>query len=90
MKARALSLADILLATGTTGSGGTIILNTAYDSWEVSSAWVDASGADGGSITHIAGDTIVSSAQYLATGTSGIGGTIDLTAHKSTLVLFHT
>ncbi|TDJ61560.1 MAG: filamentous hemagglutinin N-terminal domain-containing protein, partial [Nitrospina sp.] len=48
VNAGALSLADSVLATGTTGRGGSITLNTKNNSWEVSSAVVDASGAQGG------------------------------------------
>ncbi|PIQ95366.1 MAG: hypothetical protein COV67_15265, partial [Nitrospinae bacterium CG11_big_fil_rev_8_21_14_0_20_56_8] len=75
-----LSIAGPVLAKGTTGQGGSIDLYTLYKSWENTDALLDVSGASGGSIHHVAGQQITTSATYRAVGTNGVGGTIDVTA----------
>ncbi|SVC28068.1 uncharacterized protein METZ01_LOCUS280922, partial [marine metagenome] len=76
-----LSLAAPVLARGTTGDGGNININTLFKSWEVVSALLDVSGAGGGTIKHFAGQEITTSGEYLAIGTAGAGGSIDVTAN---------
>ncbi|MFQ5451184.1 MAG: filamentous hemagglutinin N-terminal domain-containing protein, partial [Nitrospinaceae bacterium] len=80
VNAGGLSVASQVLAKGGTGQGGTITLNTALKSWESSGALIDVSGAAGGTLTHIAGQQITTSGAYLALGTDGPGGQIDVTA----------
>ena len=76
-----LSIAAPILAKGTTGEGGNININTLFKSWEIVSAMLDVSGASGGTIKHFADQTITTSGKYLALGTDGKGGSIDVTAN---------
>ncbi len=75
-----LSIAAPVLAKGTTGLGGDIDLLTAGKTLETVDTLVDVSGAEGGTISHIAGLQITTSGTYLAEGLDGPGGKIDLTA----------
>ena len=77
-----LSIAAPILAKGTTGDGGNININTLFKSWEIVSAMLDVSGASGGTIKHFAGQEITTSGKYLALGTDGKGGSIDVTANS--------
>ena len=70
-----------VLAKGSTGQGGAININTLFMSWEVASAMLDVSGASGGTIKHFADRQIITSGKYLALGTDGKGGSIDVTAN---------
>ena len=80
VNAGGLSLASEIRATGTTNKGGSITLTTETKSWENTAASLDVSGAEGGTITHIADQQITTSASYTAIGTNGLGGNIDVTA----------
>ncbi len=75
-----LSIASSIKALGFSGKGGEVVLNTKAKSWENSSASIDVSGAEGGSISHMAEQQITTSAKYKAIGTKGEGGQIDVTA----------
>ena len=77
-----LSLSAPVLAKGTTGQGGNINIKTLFKSWEVVSAMLDVSGASGGTIKHFADQQITTSGKYLAIGTDGTGGSIDVTANN--------
>ena len=76
-----LSISAPVLAKGTTGQGGSININTLFKSWEVVDALLDVSGASGGSIKHFADQQITTSGKYIAIGTDGKGGSIDVTAN---------
>ena len=80
IEAGGLSLASAVRAKGTTGIGGSINIETARQSLEPTTALLDVSGSEGGTITHIADQQITTSGTYLAKGTSGIGGAIDVSA----------
>jgi len=76
-----LSLAELVEAQGWDGAGGTISYLTSGKSWETSTSITRANGTtDGGKISHIAGNQILSSGTYEANGLDGLGGAIDLTA----------
>ncbi|SVB58299.1 uncharacterized protein METZ01_LOCUS211153, partial [marine metagenome] len=77
-----LSIAAPILAKGSTGQGGNIHINTLFKSWENVDALLDVSGASGGTIKHFAEQQILTSGEYLALGTNGKGGSIDVTANK--------
>ncbi|MBT6601080.1 MAG: filamentous hemagglutinin N-terminal domain-containing protein, partial [Nitrospina sp.] len=76
-----LSISAPVLAKGTTGQGGNININTLFKSWEMVDALLDVSGASGGSIKHFADQQITTSGNYIAIGTDGKGGSIDVTAN---------
>jgi filamentous hemagglutinin family protein len=80
VNAGGLSIAAPVLARGTTGDGGSINLTTLFKSWENTDGVLDVSGANGGSIRHIASQQITTSATYLAVGSTGVGGSIDVSA----------
>ena len=86
INAEGLSLADTLIATGNQEQGGSIDIRVNTTTWESSSSTVNANGATGGSITHIAGQQITTSGTYTAEGLSGIGGNIDISAPATKLL----
>ena len=87
VEANRLSLAENVTARGTVGKGGTISFDVKDTTVETATSVVDASGAaDGGSITHVAGNGLVSSGTYKAAGGSGVGGNIDMTADTVALM----
>jgi len=87
VEADRLSLAEPILATGSVGEGGTIRMTSDSSALESSTAVVDASGeTDGGQITRLAGQQIMTSATYRADGHQGQGGQIDLTAKEMMLL----
>ncbi len=80
VKANSLSLADTISAQGTSGNGGAVDIQVAGSTIETSSSHINVSGANGGTIRHVAGNRIASSGNYKAIGTQGEGGEIDMTA----------
>ncbi len=90
IQAEGISLAGTLEARGdldrnAEGRGGAIEINssvtTAYNT-----ARLDASGAEGGRITHTAAQQITTSGHYAARGESGAGGEIALSASATKLL----
>jgi filamentous hemagglutinin family protein len=75
-----LSIAAPILAQGDTGQGGNITITSLFKSWENIDALLDVSGASGGVIKHFSEQQITTSGKYLALGTEGKGGSIDVTA----------
>ena len=75
-----LSLAAPVLAKGSKGKGGNVSLKTKSSSFEFTAGLIDVSGSTGGTITNIGDGQILTSAKYLAQGTQGAGGKIDVTA----------
>ena len=87
VEANRLSLAENVTARGTSGKGGNITFDVKGSTIETTTSIVDASGTtDGGTIRHIAGNGILSSGNYKATGGSGIGGNIDMSAETVALL----
>ena len=84
--AHGVSLAGRVSATGGSGAGGTISIQSATNTLDNTYATLDASGATGGTIREIAGHQITSSATYVATGSDGRGGNIDLSAPATKLL----
>ena len=80
IEAGGLSLASEVRAQGSTGTGGSIKIATARGSLETATTVLDVSGTSGGTLTHIAEQQITTSGTYLAKGTSGKGGNIDVSA----------
>ena len=80
VNAGGLSLAEQMLAQGSSGRGGDININATGQTTETSTSFIDVSGASGGAISHIAEQQITTSGTYLAVGDSGNGGTIDVSA----------
>ena len=76
-----LSLAENVHAKGLAGDGGTINYYGGGRIFETNSSITDVSGtASGGSITVESAKRIASSGAYLASGSTGLGGRIDMTA----------
>ncbi|MBT7538655.1 MAG: hypothetical protein HN683_04905, partial [Gammaproteobacteria bacterium] len=75
-----LSIEAPILAQGSTGQGGNISINSLFKSSENIDALLDVSGASGGSIKHFNEQQIITSGKYLALGTDGKGGNIDVTS----------
>ncbi len=80
LTAGGLSIAAPILAQGNAGQGGSIDISTLFRSWENVDALLDVSGSTGGSIQHFTKHEIQTSGKYLAVGTNGRGGSIDVTA----------
>lgn len=75
------SLGGTISAKGLQGKGGSVAIDVARESWEFGGTGIDVSGqTDGGSIRHVAGSKLVTSATYVAAGQTGLGGKIDLSA----------
>ena len=81
-----LSIEAPILAQGSSGQGGNINITTLFKSWENIDALLDVSGASGGMIKHFAEQQIITSGKYLALGTDGKGGSIDVTASDLALL----
>ncbi|MFA7242122.1 MAG: filamentous hemagglutinin N-terminal domain-containing protein [Sulfuricellaceae bacterium] len=81
-----VSLAGLVSATGGSGQGGNIDIQSQTTALHNVHSTLDVSGATGGSIREIAGHQITSSATYLATGTAGNGGHIDISASATKLL----
>lgn len=69
-----------LSAKGTGGQGGTVSVTAPGENWEADGAVIDVSGTTGGTINTTIGKKLVTSARYIARGTWGDGGTINVTA----------
>ena len=81
-----LSIAAPILAQGDTGQGGNITITSLFKSWENIDALLDVSGASGGVIKHFSEQQITTSGKYLALGTDGKGGSIDVSAPSLNLL----
>ena len=81
-----LSIAAPILAQGDTGQGGNITITSLFKSWENIDALLDVSGASGGVIKHFNEQQIITSGNYLALGTDGKGGSIDVSAPSLNLL----
>ena len=81
-----LSHACIISAQGLRGAGGTVNITTTGGSTSFEPSIIDVSGANGGSITHIAGGKMTNSGAYRALGLNGVGGEIDVTADHMVLL----
>ena len=77
--ARNFALNGQVNATGGGAAGGRVSIRATRETWEGSGSGIDVSGATGGSITNVTGAKFVTSANYLAVGTAGAGGRIDVT-----------
>ncbi|MBI5659010.1 MAG: filamentous hemagglutinin N-terminal domain-containing protein [Nitrosomonadales bacterium] len=86
INAGSVSMAGSLTARGTTGQGGSISIQSQTTNLNNVHTTLDVSGASGGTIREIAGHQITSSATYLAAGTAGNGGRIDLSAPATKLL----
>ncbi|MBI4984863.1 MAG: filamentous hemagglutinin N-terminal domain-containing protein, partial [Rhodocyclales bacterium] len=84
--ADAASFAGRLSATGGSGAGGSIDIRA--QTLALHNVWsaLDVSGVTGGSIRETAGQQITSSATYLALGSGGLGGRIDMSAPATKLL----
>ncbi|MBG6077857.1 filamentous hemagglutinin N-terminal domain-containing protein [Polaromonas sp. CG_9.11] len=81
-----LSLSDQISATSAQGQGGSVSLSATGQSQEISGSRIDVSGAQGGSISHVAGGGVLSSGAYLAQGSAGSGGRIDISGYSVRLL----
>lgn len=81
-----MSLADHVVATGTTGNGGSVRYEAGGQIVESSSSHTDVSGVDGGSISVNAAGGIISSGTYRTVGTAGVGGRVDLSGYSVRLL----
>ncbi|RDH83989.1 MAG: hypothetical protein DIZ80_07595 [endosymbiont of Galathealinum brachiosum] len=86
INAGVVSLAEKISARGTTGKGGSVNIYGAGQNQEINGSVIDVSGAQGGDITHTAGEQISSSGHYIATGSAGSGGSIDISAPATKLL----
>ncbi|MDO9365005.1 MAG: YDG domain-containing protein [Methylotenera sp.] len=75
-----LSLADQVHAKGITGDGGTVSYSAAGRIIENNGSVTDASGQQNGGAITLEGGRVFSSGSYSATGATGHGGRIDMTA----------
>jgi hypothetical protein len=83
---RNLALNGAVSAKGSSGDGGRVDIQATGETWEASGASIDVSGANGGVIRNLTGGKLVSSANYYAQGSKGLGGKIDVTAWKMFLL----
>ena len=75
-----LALNSSLLASSASGFGGLVDIQLSGDGIDDSTAIIDVSGTTGGDIRYIAEGDVALSGEYLATGSVGDGGNIDISA----------
>ena len=73
-------------ARGDSGRGGRIELEVEGDAIHNLHSTLDSGGAVGGQIREVAGGQLTSSARYMASGTGGAGGNVDLSAPTTRLL----